>query len=45
MLYSLVKQLLFLSGSNDPVQSGPGNDDNEGVLRIPQVQALLEAHN
>ena len=27
---------MALSGSTSPVQSGPGSDGNEGLLRIPQ---------
>ena len=29
-----------LSGNTIPGLSGPGNDDNEGVLRIPQSSAI-----
>ena len=28
--------IVLLSGANTPGQSGPGNDGNEGVFRIPQ---------
>ena len=29
-----------LSGANSPVQSGPGSDSNEGLLRIPQSSSI-----
>ena len=29
-----------LSGATKPVQSGPGNNGNEGVLRIPQSHSI-----
>ena len=31
-----------LSGATSSVQSGPGNDGNEGVLRIPQYYGITE---
>ena len=31
-----------LSGTTTPNQSGPGSDDNEGVLRIPQSSNITE---
>ena len=34
-----------LSGATTPGQSGPGSDDNEGVLHIPNTPALLEPHH
>ena len=36
---------MTLSGATTPRQTGPGSDDNEGVLRIPKDPALLEPHN
>ena len=30
----------ILSGATTPGQSGPGNDSNEGVLRIPQSSSI-----
>ena len=32
-----------LSGATTPSQSGPGNDDNKGVLRILQSSSITEA--
>ena len=34
-----------LLGAPTPGQNGPGNNDNEGVLRILQAPALLEPHH
>ena len=34
-----------LSGATTLGQSGPGSDDNEAVLHIPQTPALLESHH
>ena len=31
-----------LSGATTPGQSGPGSDDNEGVLHIPQSSSITE---
>ena len=32
-----------LSGATIPVQNGPGSDDNEGVLHIPQSSCVTGA--
>ena len=34
-----------LSGVNNPGQSRPGSNDNEGVLRIPQSSSITETSN
>ena len=34
-----------LSGATTPGQSGPGNDGNEGVLRIPQTSSISGLHS
>ena len=34
---------MTLSGATIPCQSGPGNDGDEGVLRIPQSSGISEA--
>ena len=42
-LFSFIQQIdRTLSGGTTPGQSGPGSDDNKGVLHIPQTPALLE---
>ena len=33
----------ILSGATTPGQSGPGSDDNEGVLHIPKKCGITEA--
>ena len=32
-----------ISGATTPGQSGPWNDDNEGILRIPQISSITAA--
>ena len=38
-------QIGHLPYATTPGQSGPGSDENKGVLHIPQPLVLLEPHN
>ena len=41
--YSLAQgHILVLSGATNPGQSGPGSDENERVLHIPESSRITE---